>query len=93
MMKLKSRRSIIVILMALMLSVLLALGITIFAQEGETAEAPAHSKTLTYNDDGTYNINLSVTGKTQTSEEHTKVNVVLVMDVSGSMNYYVTNAT
>lgn len=51
-------------------------------------DAPAHSKKLTPNDDGTYNLSLSVTGATQSSQtsEATKANVILVLDTSSSMN-------
>lgn len=48
--------------------------------------APEHSKVLTANDDGTYDLTLSVTGKSQASSEKTKANVVVVLDTSGSMD-------
>ena len=57
-----------------------------YAAEG-TDSAPAHSKKLTPNDDGTYELSLSVTGATQNTQtsEVTKANVVLVLDTSSSM--------
>lgn len=49
-------------------------------------DAPEHSKTATKNDDGTYTISLDVTGASRASQEGVPVDVVLVMDTSGSMN-------
>ena len=46
---------------------------------------PDTSKTLTSNDDGTYNLTLSVTGKSVASSGKTKANVIVVFDSSGSM--------
>lgn len=48
--------------------------------------APEHSKVLTSNGDGTYDLTLSVTGKSQASSEKTKANVIVVLDTSGSMD-------
>ncbi|SEA73225.1 von Willebrand factor type A domain-containing protein [Oribacterium sp. KHPX15] len=47
--------------------------------------APAANKELTENGDGTYNLTLSVTGKSHAQESKTKANVVVVLDLSGSM--------
>ena len=44
-------------------------------------------KTLTSNDDGTYKLTLSVTGKKDNSELRKPVNVVFVYDTSNSMKY------
>ena len=51
-------------------------------------KAPAHSKTLTPNGDGTYTLALNVTGSTSSSSTTTvtKANVILVLDTSNSMN-------
>ena len=48
---------------------------------------PSHGKTIKPNNDGTYTINLSVTGETSSSSTSnvTKANVVLVVDTSSSM--------
>lgn len=48
---------------------------------------PTHGKTLKDNGDGTYTINLSVTGETSSSSSSsvTKANVILVVDTSSSM--------
>ena len=48
--------------------------------------APAHSKTITDNGDGTYDLTLSVTGDTEQSSSAKPVDVVFVVDVSSSMN-------
>ena len=46
---------------------------------------PVASKTLTDNNDGTYDLALSVTGKTESLEEESKVDVYIIFDTSGSM--------
>ncbi|MBO7730007.1 MAG: hypothetical protein J6S31_04030, partial [Lachnospiraceae bacterium] len=46
---------------------------------------PATSKQLIDNEDGTYTLKLSVTGSAKTETENPKVNVVFIMDRSGSM--------
>ena len=67
-------------------------GITVNAdndtKEGENLKPLGTSKTLKYNNDGTYTLALSVTGDSQSSSETTtkSVNVVIVYDASGSMN-------
>ena len=50
---------------------------------------PDHTKSITYNGGGKYTLNLNVVGKdTRESHEVTeKIEVVLVLDTSGSMNY------
>lgn len=60
-----------------------------FAAEGDTptGDVPQHSKTVTPNGDGTYNITLSVTGKQSSDASVSKANVVVVFDTSNSMEY------
>lgn len=50
---------------------------------------PDHTKSIAYNNGGKYTLNLNVVGKdTRESHETTeKIEVVLVLDTSGSMNY------
>ena len=48
---------------------------------------PDTRKFLTDNKDGTYDLTLSVTGKSVASSGKTKANVVIVFDSSGSMDY------
>ena len=50
---------------------------------------PDHTKSITYNNGGKYTLNLNVVGKdTRESHETTeKIEVVLVLDTYGSMNY------
>ena len=63
---------------------------------GETTP-PATGKTLVSNGDGTYTLSLSVTGKTETTSESNKADVIVVLDRSGSMDDsvegYVANQT
>lgn len=73
-------------------TVMLALGIaTPTAALAENAgsvvdRTPAHSKTITDNENGTYDLTLSVIGDTEQSSSSTPVDVVFVVDVSSSMN-------
>lgn len=79
-------------LFAVAATVMLALGIaTPTAALAENAgsvvdRTPAHSKTIKDNGNGTYDLTLSVTGDTEQSSSATPVDVVLVVDVSSSMN-------
>lgn len=52
----------------------------------EVVEGPEHEKTLTENEDGTYTIGLTVKGETEEVISTKKVNVVVALDVSGSMD-------
>lgn len=60
-----------------------------FADTTEIDESmiPSYAKELKDNGDGTYDITLSVTGKSSSDTQTTKANVVVVFDTSGSMNY------
>ena len=62
------------------------------AAEGEE-DGPAHAKTLSDNGDGTYNITLSVTGRTSSSTTSSKADIVIVFDRSGSMDDYIASNT
>ena len=57
------------------------------ALEANIGVEPAHEKVLTPNGDGTYNLSLSVTGKSASSHFHTgtRANVLFVIDTSSSM--------
>ena len=61
---------------------LIAIGVT----PAFAAEPPATSKIVTPNGDGTYTLSLSVTGKSQASQEQSKADVIVVLDTSGSMS-------
>ena len=50
------------------------------------SKPPVHTKTITTNNDGTYDLSLTVTGDTELSETKTSANVIVVQDVSGSMD-------
>ena len=52
----------------------------------EVVEGPEHEKTLTENEDGTYTIGLTVKGETEEVISTKKVNVVVALDISGSMD-------
>ncbi|MBQ6003575.1 MAG: hypothetical protein IJL16_02430, partial [Clostridia bacterium] len=69
------------VVLLLMMAVSLVPKVT-FAAAGDP---PAHSKTLTVNNDGTYTIALSVTGDSEKTVH--KVNVIVVVDTSWSMYY------
>lgn len=47
--------------------------------------APVVGKSLNPNDDGTYQLALSVTGKSHAMENHTKADILVIFDTSGSM--------
>ncbi len=63
--------------------------VTAFAENASTTDltAPTHEKTVTDNGDGTYKITLSVTGNSVQSSTTTHADVIVVMDLSRSMNY------
>ena len=73
-------------------TVMLALGIAtptaaLAENSGSLVDrAPARSKTIKANPDGTYDLTLSVTGDGEQSSTSTPVDVVFVVDVSSSMN-------
>ncbi len=66
------------------------LGVTAFAPSAAYADiadqAPVHHKTIKANDDGTYDLTLNVQGASEQSETGKPVDVVVVVDVSTSMN-------
>lgn len=87
---LKAPRKPVLALLAVLLTALcvtLSVPAAVFAEgEGDIASnPPVHTKTITPNDDGTYDLSLTVTGATELSETKTSANVIVVQDVSGSM--------
>ena len=58
-------------------------GVTI--ANADAGDEPAHSKTQTDNGDGTYKLELSVTGDADTTKLKAKANVLVVFDTSNSM--------
>ncbi len=66
-----------------------------FAAEGDETAASHATKTLTPNNDGTYNLSINVKGSStsSSSQEVTPVDIVLVLDVSGSMDEPMTGTT
>ena len=79
-------------LFAVAATVMLALGVAaptaaLAENAGSVVDRmPAHSKTITDNGNGTYDLTLSVTGDTEQSSSAKPVDVVFVVDVSSSMN-------
>ena len=55
---------------------------TVYAEAGQV---PDHNKTRVPNGDGTYKLSLDVTGDADTETTDAKANILVVMDVSGSM--------
>ncbi|WP_455678038.1 vWA domain-containing protein [Sharpea azabuensis] len=66
--------------------VLPVMSVRAFAQTS-TNNGPDVVKTVTDNGDGTHKIKLELTGKVNTTQEVTKANVLVVLDLSGSMDY------
>lgn len=60
---------------------------------GSSSDSGAPTKTVTDNGDGTYTLKLSVTGQSSSTTVTTPTEAVLVLDLSNSMNYYVTTYT
>lgn len=58
-----------------------------------TEPTPGYSKTATLNDDGTYDLTLSVTGAVGSQENKAKVDVLMIVDTSGSMGIIDNNNT
>ena len=56
---------------------------------GEITEpTPGYSKTATLNEDGTYDLTLSVTGAVGSQENKALVDLLMIVDTSGSMDDY-----
>lgn len=58
------------------------------ATAGTSLDAPVHHKSAKLNDDGTIDITLNVTGNSVQHSETSKADVIVVMDLSASMNEY-----
>ena len=59
------------------------------AAANEAVQAPDHAKSITYNGGGKYTLNLNVVGKQSSTSQTVSqpVDIALVLDSSGSMNY------
>lgn len=90
MIKLLERTGLRPLIAASVLSLSIALfGCVGFAQAADTdalLAEPAHTKVLTPNGDGTYDLSLSVTGDSQSTTTTSKANVIVVADLSNSMD-------
>lgn len=63
-----------------------ALGTIPATAEAAITGAPAHEKTARINDNGTVDVTLNVTGAVDQSSKSSKADVIVVLDLSGSMN-------
>ncbi len=61
-----------------------------FAAAGDTPDA---EKTIIDNGDGTYTLSLDIVGESEVDTENTKANIVVILDRSGSMRFYVESDT
>jgi len=52
-----------------------------------STDGPQINKSLDPNDDGTYTLSLSVTGKADSSTKNSKADVIVILDISGSMTW------
>ncbi|MGN0721818.1 MAG: SpaA isopeptide-forming pilin-related protein, partial [Anaerovoracaceae bacterium] len=52
-----------------------------------STDGPQINKSLDSNDDGTYTLSLSVTGKADSSTKNSNADVIVILDVSGSMTW------
>lgn len=71
---------------------LFALPVAAFAVDS-TLDAPVHSKSAHKNDDGTIDITLNVTGNSVQHSETSQADVIVVMDLSASMDEEADNGT
>gem|GEM_PF-3439214 len=83
---------ILAMVIALVAGMSFSAGQSIYAADS-TSSSSAPTKTVTANGDGTYTLKLSVTGQSSSTTVSTPTEAVLVMDISGSMNDYVTTYT
>ncbi len=73
--------------MAAAVVALMVMGLPLQAfADDPTLPVPEHKKTAVDNGDGTYTVSLNVTGKSSSDTTKTSANVIVVLDVSGSMN-------
>lgn len=81
----------LVVVMAL-IGILGTVGVT-SAYADDVTTAPQYTKSLASNNDGTYTLSLSVTGKSSSSSSTGKADVIVVLDTSGSMGDKETSTT
>lgn len=70
----------------LVLGLVLSLGMAPATAEAAISGPPAHEKSAKINADGTVDVTLNVTGAVDQSSESSKADVIVVLDLSGSMN-------
>lgn len=64
---------------------------TDLSEQTAALPAPAHSKSVTSNNDGTYTLNLNVTGKVESVASGKSADILLIVDKSDSMDYKIDN--
>ncbi|MDD6299303.1 Cna B-type domain-containing protein, partial [Hornefia butyriciproducens] len=82
-------RRLLLVLTAAMVAVFVSATMGSAAAQDE----PEHTKTLLNNHDGTYTLSLDVKGATRESTTDVSANVIVVMDISGSMNDFAGSTT
>ncbi|MBQ9825990.1 MAG: Cna B-type domain-containing protein [Firmicutes bacterium] len=80
-------------LLAIVLTLVMVLSLIPQVSYAAAGDPPANSKTLTDNGDGTYKLELSVTGDADYESEPVKANVIIVLDTSGSMDFLIPSTT
>ena len=79
--------------LAVLMTIVIVLGVMPNVAIAAAGQEPPHSKTLKDNGDGTYKLELGVTGDADYDAEPVKVNVIIVLDTSGSMDFLIPSTT
>lgn len=85
-MKRRNGRSMLRRLLLVLTAAMVAVFVSAAMGSAVTQDEPEHTKTLVNNHDGTYTLSLDVKGATRESTTDVSANVIVVMDISGSMN-------
>lgn len=85
-MKRKNGRSMLRRLLLVLTAAMVAVFVSAAMGSAAAQDEPEHTKTLASNHDGTYTLSLDVKGATRESTTDVSANVIVVMDISGSMN-------
>ncbi|MCR5009871.1 MAG: VWA domain-containing protein, partial [Clostridia bacterium] len=80
-------------LLAIVLTLVMVLSLVPQTSYAAAGNPPANRKTLDDNGDGTYKLELSVTGDADYESEPVKANVIIVLDTSGSMDFLIPSTT
>lgn len=85
-MKRKNGRSMLRRLLLVLTAAMVAVFVSAAMGSAAVQDEPEHTKTLASNHDGTYTLSLDVKGATRESTTDVAANVIVVMDISGSMD-------